>query len=111
MINYTAHWNLVLLSKQGQTGQLFNDTHNMQTSQIRHLCSHIAFYETAQDDVMIYSAALHSLAVKISLTRPAPALVVSTIFIFHIETPRADFIMDLVVAVYFDMRIHYGYHL
>lgn len=46
-----------------------------------------------------------------SLTRPAPALVVSTIFILDIETPRADFIMDLVVAIYFDMRVHNGHHL
>lgn len=46
-----------------------------------------------------------------SLTRPAPALIVSTIFILDVETPRADFIMDLVVAVYFDMRIHNGHHL
>ena len=46
-----------------------------------------------------------------SLTRPAPALIVSTIFILDVETPRTYFIMDLVVAVYFDMRVHNGHHL
>lgn len=46
-----------------------------------------------------------------SLTRPAPAFIVATIFILDIETQSADFIMDLVVAVYFNVGVHNSNHL
>lgn len=46
-----------------------------------------------------------------SLTRPTPSLKVSTIFILHVQIPSMDFIMELVAAFYFDMRVHNGHQL
>lgn len=46
-----------------------------------------------------------------SLTRPAPALVISTIFILDIETLRTDFVVDLVAAVHLDVRVYNCHHL
>lgn len=46
-----------------------------------------------------------------SLTRPAPALIVSAIFAFDVEAFGADLIVDLVAAVHLDVGVHNGHHL
>lgn len=51
------------------------------------------------------------LSVDITLTWPAPALIVSAIFAFDVKVFSSYFIMDLVVAIHFDMRVYDGHHL
>ena len=46
-----------------------------------------------------------------SLTGPAPALVVSAVFALDVEALGADLRVDLVLAVYLDVRVHDGHHL
>ena len=45
------------------------------------------------------------------LTGPAPALVVSAVFVLDVEALGADLRVDLVLAVYLDVRVHDGHHL
>lgn len=45
------------------------------------------------------------------LTRPAPSVVVATILILDIQVSRADFLIEFVVAIYLDVRVHNGYQL
>lgn len=45
------------------------------------------------------------------LTWPAPALIISAVFVLDIQISRADFIVELVGAFHFDMRVHNGHHL